>query len=61
MDKTVVLKSDLTFNPIFLGLNGVGIFARDFPVEPLLLFSEFRMSLPVFGPHPHAGISVILE
>jgi len=23
------------------------------------MFSEFRMSLPVFGPHPHAGISVM--
>jgi redox-sensitive bicupin YhaK (pirin superfamily) len=59
MNKTAIKKSDLIFNPIFSGLTGVGVFARDFPVEPFLLFSEFRMSLPVFGPHPHAGISVM--
>jgi len=59
MNKSSIKKSDLEFNPIFPGLNGVGVFARDFPVEPFLLFSEFRMSLPVFGPHPHAGVSVM--
>ncbi len=59
LHKTVVKKSALAFNPIFPGLTGVGVFARDFPVEPFLFFSEFRMSLPVFGPHPHAGISVM--
>lgn len=59
MNKSVIKRSDLKFNPIFPGLNGVGVFARDYPIEPFLLFSEFRMSLPVFGPHPHAGISVM--
>jgi redox-sensitive bicupin YhaK (pirin superfamily) len=59
MNKSSVRKTDLDFNPIFAGLNGVGVFARDYPVEPFLLFSEFRMSLPVFGPHPHAGVSVM--
>lgn len=59
MNKTVVAKEDLVAKPIAPGLKGVGIFARDYPIEPYLMFSEFRMSLPVFGPHPHAGISVM--
>lgn len=59
MDKTVTRKVDLETKPVAPGLRGVGIFARDYPIEPYLMFSEFRMSLPVFGPHPHAGISVM--
>lgn len=59
MNKTVIGKVDLEAKPIAPGLRGVGIFAKDYPIEPYLMFSEFRMSLPVFGPHPHAGISVM--
>ncbi|RDC56560.1 pirin family protein [Pedobacter chinensis] len=59
MNKKVIKKTDSAFNPIAKGLKGAGFFAREFPIEPFLLFSEFRMSLPVFGPHPHAGVSVM--
>jgi len=59
MNKKVIKKTDSAFNPIAKGLKGTGFFAREFPIEPFLLFSEFRMSLPVFGPHPHAGVSVM--
>ncbi|MEP7454192.1 pirin-like C-terminal cupin domain-containing protein [Phyllobacterium sp. SB3] len=59
MNKTVIGKVDLEAKPVAPGLSGVGIFAKDYPIEPYLMFSEFRMSLPVFGPHPHAGISVM--
>lgn len=59
MNKTVIGRVDLEVKPVAPGLRGVGIFARDYPIEPYLMFSEFRMSLPVFGPHPHAGISVM--
>lgn len=59
MTKTVIGKAVLEAKPIAPGLRGVGISARDYPIEPYLMFSEFRMSLPVFGPHPHAGISVM--
>lgn len=59
MNKKVIGKVDLETKPVAPGLRGVGIFARDYPIEPYLMFSEFRMSLPVFGPHPHAGISVM--
>jgi len=59
MDKKVIKKTDSAFNPIAKGLKGAGFFAREFPIEPFLLFSEFRMSQQVFGPHPHAGVSVM--
>lgn len=59
MNKTVIGRVDLEVKPVAPGLRGVGIFAKDYPIEPYLMFSEFRMSLPVFGPHPHAGISVM--
>jgi len=59
MNKKVIKKTDTAFKPIAKGLKGTGFFARDFPIEPFLLFSEFRMSLQVFGPHPHAGVSVM--
>ena len=59
MNKKVIKKTDSAFNPIAKGLKGAGFFAREFPIEPFLLFSEFRMSQQVFGPHPHAGVSVM--
>lgn len=59
MDKTIVKKSDLKFTADFPGLSGVNIMARNYPIEPFLVFTEYRMSKPVFGPHPHAGISVM--
>lgn len=33
--------------------------AHAHPIEPFLVFTEFLMEKPVFGPHPHAGISVM--
>lgn len=33
--------------------------AHTYPIEPFLVFTEFLMDKPVFGPHPHAGISVM--
>ncbi len=59
MNKRVIAKVDLKAKPIAPGLRGVGVFAKDYPIEPYLMFSDFRMTLPVFGPHPHAGISVM--
>lgn len=59
MNKSVTKKSDLKFTQDFPGLSGVNIMARNFPIEPFLVFTEYRMDKPVFGPHPHAGISVM--
>jgi len=59
MNKTVSRKTDLHFKPAFPGLAGVDVMAHTYPIEPFLVFTEFFMDRPVFGPHPHAGISVM--
>jgi quercetin 2,3-dioxygenase len=59
MKKKVIDSTALQFTPDFPGLQGVTLMARQFPIEPFLVFTEFRMDRPVFGPHPHAGISVM--
>lgn len=41
------------------GLRSIDMFHNEFDFEPFLVFTEFHMSQPVFGPHPHAGISVM--
>lgn len=57
--KQVTANTQLNFSPDFPGLQGVNIMAKDYPIEPFLVFTEFNMDRPVFGPHPHAGISVM--
>ena len=59
MNKSIIQVSQLNFSPDFPGLQGVNMMARQFPIEPFLVITEFRMERPVFGPHPHAGISVL--
>lgn len=59
MNKTIAKKHDLKFKQAFPGLKGVDIMAHSYPIEPFLVFTEFLMEKPVFGPHPHAGISVM--
>jgi quercetin 2,3-dioxygenase len=59
MNKSVAKKYELKFKKPFSGLRGVDIFAHSYPIEPFLVFTEFYMDKPVFGPHPHAGISVM--
>jgi quercetin 2,3-dioxygenase len=59
MEKKVKHRAALQFTADFSGLKGVNIMERQFPIEPFLVFTEFLMDRPVFGPHPHAGISVM--
>lgn len=59
MYKTVDRNIQLAFKQAFPGLKGIDLFAHQFPVEPFLVITEYYMSQPVFGPHPHAGISVM--
>lgn len=59
MYKTVQQKTDFQFKQAFPGLKGVDIMAHAYPIEPFLVFTEFLMDRPVFGPHPHAGVSVM--
>jgi redox-sensitive bicupin YhaK (pirin superfamily) len=57
--KKVIKKTAFSFSSDFPGLRAVNIMAQGHPIEPFLVFTEFRMDRPVFGPHPHAGISVM--
>ncbi len=59
MNKTILKKHDLKFEEAFPRLKSVDIMANSYPIEPFLVFTEFFMDKPVFGPHPHAGISVM--
>lgn len=59
MHKPVREHIPLAFNPAFPGLRGVDIMAHRYGIEPFLVLTEFHMAQPVFGPHPHAGISVM--
>ena len=59
MKKAIKNISKLAFKQSFPGLNGVDIMASNYPIEPFLVFTEFYMERPVFGPHPHAGVSVM--
>lgn len=57
--KRVAARTALAFAPVAPGLTGVNIMAGEHAIEPFLVFTEFRMDRPVFGPHPHAGVSVM--
>lgn len=59
MHKTIREHVPLSFKPAFPGLRGVDIMAHRYGIEPFLVFTEYHMDQPVFGPHPHAGISVM--
>lgn len=57
--KKVIKNTPLQFNQDFLGLKGITATARDYNIEPFLVFTEYYMSKQVFEPHPHAGVSVM--
>jgi quercetin 2,3-dioxygenase len=57
--KKVLNKSQLQFHQAFDGMKAINMFARDYLIEPFLAFTEYHMNNQVFGPHPHAGISVM--
>lgn len=59
MNKSIEKINNLSFKQAFPGLKGVDIMAHAYPIEPFLVFTEFLMDKPVFGPHPHAGVSVM--
>ncbi len=59
MNKKAIKTTDLRFKNAFPGLKGVDMMASVYPMEPILVFTEFLMDRQVFGPHPHAGISVM--
>ncbi len=59
VQKSITKQTALKIEPAFPGLQGANMFASEYPIEPVLVFTEFYMDNPVFGPHPHAGVSVM--
>jgi redox-sensitive bicupin YhaK (pirin superfamily) len=57
--KKVKKINQLQYQQQFPGLKGINIMAGEYTIEPFLVFTEFYMDRQVFGPHPHAGISVM--
>jgi quercetin 2,3-dioxygenase len=59
LTKKVIKNTPLQFKQDFPGLKGITTFASEYSIEPFLVFTEYYMSKQVFGPHPHAGVSVM--
>ncbi len=59
MHKKIKYITEKTFKLNTMGLNSVDMFQQEFDFEPFLVFTEFHMDRAVFGPHPHAGVSVM--
>jgi quercetin 2,3-dioxygenase len=59
IEKTIIKQTALQIKPAFAGLKGANMYASEYPIEPVLVFTEYIMDAPVFGPHPHAGVSVM--
>lgn len=57
--KKVIKNTPLQFKQDFPGLKGITTFASEYTIEPFLVFTEYYMTKQVFGPHPHAGVSVM--
>lgn len=59
MEKQIKKIVQLHFELQGTGFRGTGMRHPDFNIEPFLIFGEFYMDRTVFGPHPHAGVSVL--
>jgi len=57
--RPVAARAVLAFAQAAPGLTSVDIMAGEHAIEPFLVFTEFHMDRPIFGPHPHAGVSVM--
>lgn len=59
MNKDVSKITPLQMSPNPMGFTSVDMFKHEYNFEPFLVFTEFHMDRPIFGPHPHAGVSVM--
>ncbi|HPN68165.1 MAG TPA: pirin-like C-terminal cupin domain-containing protein [Saprospiraceae bacterium] len=59
MQKQIKKVTNRQFKENIVGLKAVDAFHTEYDFEPFLVFTEFYMSQPIFGPHPHAGVSVM--
>jgi quercetin 2,3-dioxygenase len=59
MQKKIKSIHQLHFKENFPGFNSIDTYETEYGFEPFLVFTEFHMDRPIFGPHPHAGVSVM--
>jgi quercetin 2,3-dioxygenase len=59
MQKQIKAIHELEMSQKAAGFSSVDMFHAENGFEPFLVFTEFHMSKAVFGPHPHAGVSVM--
>lgn len=59
MQKEISTITPLQMKPNPMGFTSVDILHHELNIEPFLVFTEFHMDRPIFGPHPHAGVSVM--
>lgn len=59
MQKNISKITPLQLKPNPMGFTSADMFHHEFDFEPFLVFTEFHMDRPIFGPHPHAGVSVM--
>ncbi len=59
MEKHINKIKRLNFDQHMTGFRATGVMHSEYNIEPYLVFGEFYMDRPVFGPHAHAGVSVM--
>ncbi len=59
MQKAIKKITKQILQPNHTGFTSVDMFHTEFDFEPFLVFTEFHMDKAIFGPHPHAGVSVM--
>lgn len=59
MQKAIKKITKQVLQPNHMGFTSVDMFHTEFEFEPFLVFTEFHMDKAIFGPHPHAGVSVM--
>jgi quercetin 2,3-dioxygenase len=59
MKKEISRITPKTMKPNAMGFQSVDLFHSEYNIEPFLVFTEYHMDRVIFGPHPHAGVSVM--
>jgi quercetin 2,3-dioxygenase len=59
MQKQIKKIINQNLQPNQMGFISVDMFHNEFGFEPFLVFTEFHMDKAIFGPHAHAGVSVM--
>lgn len=59
MEKRIINITPQNFGKRTAGFRSTGVMHSEYNTEPFLIFGEFYMDRPIFGPHAHAGVSVM--